>query len=200
MRIRFMQRADQTRRRRLRRSLDHVLVLGLSLSAFYLVPISGRFWDLSALWFFLALLLLVVLVVRQLTAQAKAGSDPSVGLRSLLFLLYPIIAVFALAYYILVVHSPSEIDGLVTRTDSLYFTIVTLGTVGYGDIHPVGQVAKVITMIQIVFDLVVIGLLLAIAATRMMNMTEMTIEPSSDEEGGPGAPSTPTGSGDDPGA
>jgi len=183
MRIRFKQRDVQGRRRRIRRALDHVIVLGISMGAFYFVPVSGKFWDLSGFVFFIALGLLVVLVARQLTAQAKAGSDPSVGLRSLLFLLYPIIAVFALAYYVLVVHNPNEIAGLTTRTDSLYYTIVTLGTVGYGDIHPVGQIAKIITMIQIVFDLVVIGLLLAIAATRMMSMTEVTIESSPSELG-----------------
>ena len=48
-------------------------------------------------------------------------------------------------------------SGLETKTDALYFTLVTLATVGYGDIWPSGQTARVVAMVQIVFNLVVIA-------------------------------------------
>ncbi|MFI9410612.1 potassium channel family protein [Nocardia gamkensis] len=60
------------------------------------------------------------------------------------------------------------LDGLRTRTDSLYYTIVTLGTVGHGDVHAVRPAAKVATMVQVVFDLGVIGTLIAIGTSRVV--------------------------------
>jgi voltage-gated potassium channel len=85
---------------------------------------------------------------------------------TLLILLYPVVALFALAYYLIQTYDPTQFQSLVTRTDSLYFTVITLGTVGYGDVHAVGQLARVVTMIQVAFDLVVIGALIAVASSR----------------------------------
>jgi hypothetical protein len=44
--------------------------------------------------------------------------------------------------------------------------VITLGTVGYGDVHAVGQMARVVSMVQVAFDLVVIGALIAVATSR----------------------------------
>ena len=176
MRLKLVRRRSQPRGERIRNVLQHVLVLGVALAAFYLVPVTGRLWNISALGFVVVMVVMVFMISQQLTKQARAGSNSSVQLKSLLFLLYPVVAVFALAYYILFVHAPAQFDGIANRTDALYYTIVTLGTVGFGDVHPVGQIAKIITMLQIVFDLVVIGLLLSIAASRMMSFTQLTVE------------------------
>ena len=86
--------------------------------------------------------------------------------RSLITLLYPVVVLFALTYYVMQRNSPGQFDSLVTRTDALYYTVVTLGTVGYGDVHAIGQLARVVTMVQVAFDLVVIGALIAVASSR----------------------------------
>jgi hypothetical protein len=61
---------------------------------------------------------------------------------------------------------PTQFESLQTRTDALYYTVITLGTVGYGDVHAVGQAARIVTTIQVAFDLVVIGALIAVASSR----------------------------------
>jgi voltage-gated potassium channel Kch len=175
MRIRFVRRTE-ARRHLLLRVAEHLLIVAAALGCFYLVPITGDFFRLGSVIFVIVLAFLVLMVSRQLIKQARAGSDPSVRVRSLLFLLYPIVTVFALAYYALEIHNPNQFDGLVNRTDALYYTIVTLGTVGYGDVHAAAQAAKIITMGQIVFDLVVVGLLVGIAASRMMILTATNAE------------------------
>ena len=41
--------------------------------------------------------------------------------------------------------------------DAIYFCVVTLGTVGYGDITPTTDVGKIFTVFYIIFGLGVIG-------------------------------------------
>lgn len=148
--------------------LHNAATLVGALLAYYCFPITG---ESSALWqvllFGVGLGLLIWWIVRELQKQLTAGSNPRVGVHSLITLLYPVVALFALAYYLTARTDPAEFDGLLTRTDALYFTIVTLGTIGYGDVHAVGQFARIITMIQIAFDLVVIGAFVAVASSRV---------------------------------
>lgn len=63
------------------------------------------------------------------------------------------VLVFSSGYYALA-REPGQFTGLSTRVDALYFTVVTLATVGYGDITPRGQTARVVTVFQIVYSFV----------------------------------------------
>ena len=78
------------------------------------------------------------------------------------------------SYYVIQTTDPTQFDDLATRTDALYYTVITLGTVGYGDVHAVGQFARVISMIQVAFDLVVIGALIAVATSRFQVVPRRT--------------------------
>jgi len=152
----------------LRQFLINALTLASAILFYYFVPIdlSSRH-PLRAIVLFLGGFgVLIWLIVRQLIKQLNAGPDPGVRVRSLITLLYPVVVLFSLTYYIVEVHNPGQFDGIVTRTDSLYYTVITLGTVGYGDVHAVGQLAKVITIIQVGFDLVLIGALISVASSR----------------------------------
>jgi voltage-gated potassium channel len=151
--------------------LRNGLTLCGALLAYYFFPLTRQerpIWQL--LLFVSGLALMIWLVVRQLIKQLTTGSDPGVKVRSLITLLYPAVALFALTYLVIQNNNPTEFEGMVTRTDSLYYTVVTLGTVGYGDIHAVGQLARTITMIQIAFDLVVVGALVAVASSRVQTL------------------------------
>src|SRR6476646_6661197 len=134
--------------------LHNAATLAGALLFYYCFPLTG---ESSAAWqlllFGVGLALLIWWIIRELMKQLAAGSN-GVKIRSLITLLYPVVALFALAYYLIQRNDPTQFDGLVTRTDSLYFTVITLGTVGYGDVHALGQLARVVTMIQVAFDLV----------------------------------------------
>jgi hypothetical protein len=63
------------------------------------------------------------------------------------------ILIFAASYWSMATHR-GQFVGLQTRLDSLYFTGVTVGTVGYGDIHPSGQLARAVVLVQLVYTFV----------------------------------------------
>ena len=160
--------ASKRRSRLALQILSNFLVLVSALLFYYYVPISldEPHPILEIITFVVGLVVLIVLIVRQLMKQLAAGPDPGVRVRSLLTLLYPVVVLFALTYYVIAHANPAQFEGIATRTDSLYYTVVTLGTVGYGDVHAVGQLAKWVTIIQVAFDLVVIGALIAVASSR----------------------------------
>ncbi|SDU66935.1 potassium channel family protein [Jiangella alkaliphila] len=110
------------------------------------------------------LIWLTLIEVRRFVAQLDQTRARVSGLLSVL---YVVVVFFALTYYLLERDDPTQFAGLETRTDALYFSIVTLGTVGYGDVHAAGQGARIAAMVQIVFDLVVIGALFAVASSQI---------------------------------
>ena len=72
----------------------------------------------------------------------------------------------SLTFFILDLLKPEQIEGLNTRTDALYFTLSTMTTVGYGDVHAEGQVARAMVSCLIVFNIVVIASLVRLVAGR----------------------------------
>ena len=65
---------------------------------------------------------------------------------------------FASAYFVMEKGSPASFSHPLTRTDALYFTVTTFSTVGYGDITPASQTARVVVTVQMLLDLLAIGL------------------------------------------
>jgi voltage-gated potassium channel Kch len=65
---------------------------------------------------------------------------------------------FASAYFVMARASPASFSHHLTRTDALYFTVTTFSTVGYGDITPVSQTARLAVTAQMILDLLALGL------------------------------------------
>ena len=67
------------------------------------------------------------------------------------------IVVFALADFTVATLHDGQFVGLETRTDALYFTLATLLTVGFGDVHAAGQLARALVSIQMVFNVLMLA-------------------------------------------
>lgn len=66
---------------------------------------------------------------------------------------------FASVYFAMARASPANFSThSLTRTDSLYFTVTTLSTVGFGDITATSQAARLLVTAQMILDLLVLGL------------------------------------------
>jgi hypothetical protein len=100
-------------------------------------------------------LLITWLIMRQLAHHlTEPETTPVAGL---LTALVGGVAFFALADYTTAVIGPGQFVSLDTKTDALYFTLATLTTVGYGDVHAAGQVARAVVIVQLVFNVAVIA-------------------------------------------
>lgn len=130
---------------------------------------------------------LAVLIVAQIRRQARAGADSDgvVRLQSLLMLVYLSVVVFAFGYYLLADATDDQFAGLETRTDALYFTVTTLATVGFGDVHPTGQAARALVTGQIVFNLVFLASLVSLLTHQVRRRADASRAARSDGDPAP---------------
>ena len=69
------------------------------------------------------------------------------------------LVLFSSSYFLLAEQVPQSFTETLNRTDALYFTVTVFATVGFGDIAPVTQTARVLTTSQMLADLIVVGVI-----------------------------------------
>ena len=77
------------------------------------------------------------------------------------------LVLFAGTYVVLSGSDPGAFTEPLSRLDSLYFVITVFATVGFGDISAVSDLARVLVTVQMVGDLVLIGLVLRVFLTAV---------------------------------
>lgn len=81
-----------------------------------------------------------------------------IGLRASILgvMVLEVLALFSLTY-LAISEQPGQIIGMTTPLDSLYFTMTTLMTIGFGDIAAEGQLARGTVLVQMFFSVVVLS-------------------------------------------
>jgi hypothetical protein len=160
------------------RSSTRLLVrLGLLISAYYAAPVldppqEPRFWLRAALA--TALLGVVVwLVVREILAGVRVQTR-DVRVDRLVVAVLGGVLVFALTDLVIARSGEGQFVGLQTRTDALYFALATLTTVGYGDVHAVGQIARTLVVGQMTFNVLVLAAALRVVGDALQARRSQT--------------------------
>lgn len=135
--------------------LVSLLVVVLITAGYYVVPVEqvhgpGWAFPLGFAASLLALAWLLFFFVRQArTVSGRVGQ--------LLALAYLTIVFFAHTYLVVQSAFPGQFTGLATRTDALYLSVSVVTTVGFGDVHAAGQAARGLVTVQMLFDVLVLG-------------------------------------------
>ena len=129
------------------------------LVGYYLVPVHEATSSLNqfvrAALALVVFVLLVVWFTREVVRQTSR-STAEVNLDLLFLLVVGGLIFFAVADLAVARTAPSEFVSLETKTDALYFAVATLSTVGFGDVHAQGQIARGLVIVQMVFNVVVL--------------------------------------------
>ena len=163
---------------------------------YYTVPVSGAM-DASAVALLLGgLLLFAVVISWQIRAILKSSYPALRAVEALAFAIPLFLLLFALVYFKMADLQAQAFSEPLNRTDALYFTITVFSTVGFGDITPVTQPARVVTMVQMLGDLVVVGLVLrvmlgAVTEGRQRRAADSAGTPESSHRDDAGQASTP---------
>jgi voltage-gated potassium channel len=85
----------------------------------------------------------------------------------LVLVLEVVLVVFSFVYYLLADKDPAQFVGLATRLDALYFATTTTATVGFGDVHADGQLARGVVTAHMIFNIIFIAAVVNLAKERM---------------------------------
>ena len=139
-------------------------VIGIGLNVIAAGTDSQTIEIASLLAIFLFVLVAVVYTFGQVTLGTEMSLNRLVGAICVYLLLGTI---WAFAYTVLDILSPGSFNGVATDTERgwnsgwLYFSFVTMTTLGYGDISPASATARVLAYMQAIFGLFYIAILVA---------------------------------------
>lgn len=137
------------------RAVGSVVVL---VAIYYLLPL-----DRSPEWAAITMLsvglaALGVLVGFQVRSIARSQYPIMRAIQSLALSVPFFLLLFASAYVVMDATTAGSFSQPLTRSDAVYFTVTVFATVGFGDIVPKTEVARLVVTGQMIADLVIIGL------------------------------------------
>jgi voltage-gated potassium channel len=139
--------------------LRSMLVASALVLGYFVLPLSSSLAADSALELFAGLALLAVLLIWQVRSILRSPYPVAKGVGVLVVSAPLFLVLFAATYYLMGDAEPAAFSEPLTRVDSMYFTVTVFATVGFGDIAAVTQSARVVTTLQMLSGLVLVGLI-----------------------------------------
>ena len=136
-----------------------VLSAAVLLGAFALAPLDFRGRDVLGVRLAAAVVLPMLVLGLQILAVARSPYPRLRAVEAVAISFPLLICLFASTYYAMGRASPASFNEALTRTDALYFTVTVFATVGFGDVVATSQAARVGVTIQMVADLLLIGVI-----------------------------------------
>ena len=134
------------------------VITALLIAVYYLAPLDHLNSVPLGVSLTVGVLLLIGLAAYEVHAITRAKYPGARALRSLATITPFFLILFAAAYYLLANDDPANFGNeSLTRSDTLYFTVTTFTTVGFGDIVARSQTARLIVTVQMILDLIFIG-------------------------------------------
>lgn len=147
--------------------LRPLLTVVLLVTAYYLVPSVGRMRGATLVLLVAGLAVVTAVVAWEVRSILRSRYPLLQGVQALSLSVPLFLLVFAEAYLVLDQVRSGSFSAPLTKTDALYFTVTVFATVGFGDIVPVAQHARILVTVQMIGDLLVLGLGLRVILTAV---------------------------------
>jgi hypothetical protein len=158
----------------------------LLLVVYYTVPLTGKLDGSAALGLILGLVALAIIVALQIRAVLSATYPLLRAIEALATAIPLLLVLFASAYFLMNQADSGSFSQPLNRTAALYFTVTVFSTVGFGDIVPKTDTARIATMVQMVVDLVVVGLVVRLIVSAVqLSLQRRSAQPATSDPTGP---------------
>ncbi|MGZ4598374.1 MAG: potassium channel family protein [Oryzihumus sp.] len=137
-----------------RSTASTLAVLGLYFAA----PLS-RGEVVISLWLLGGLVLVGVLLVWQVRSIMRSPYPRLRAIEAVCTTLPLFLVICAAVHFLIEAAHPGSYSQDMSRMDAMYYVVTVFATVGFGDITPVSETARVVTTLQMVGDLVFVGVI-----------------------------------------
>ena len=165
------------------RALGATVVL---VGGYYILPLDSLSSVPLVVVLTVALLLLATAMVFQVRATVGAAHPGLRAIEALASTVPLFLLLFSASYFAMSQAASDNFNAhALSRTDSLYFAITTFSTVGFGDIVATSQTARILVTVQMVLDLVILGLVFRVffGAVKLGRSTRVTDQPADQPPG-----------------
>jgi len=160
---------DLDRRQRRRAVLGMMLSVALAwallFGIYYLIPFTDRTGAESLVRLVLGIAFFAGVLAWQLRQVTRAELPGLRAIHALGVAIPLFLLVFAVVYLSLSQSSATRFSEPLNHTGALYLVITVFSTVGFGDITPEDDLARIVASIQMLLDLVVIGAVVRLLTT-----------------------------------
>lgn len=140
-----------------------LLATTVVLALYYVLPLDRLKDQTIFLGLAIELIVLAAVVSWQVRRVLNSRTPLLVAIDALALSVPLFLIVFAAMYVGISSNDPSNFNtGTLTKTDALYFTVTVFATVGFGDITATSQFGRILVTVQMLLDLVVLGLLIRV--------------------------------------
>lgn len=154
------------RRRLVVASVGRCVLTGVGALAVYAaLPLRGTGDGSVVLRLTLASIVFLAIVALQIRSIVQSEHPNVRAVEVLATTIAMLLVLFASFYMRISVGDAASFNQPLDHIDSLYFTITVLATVGFGDIAPVSNPARLAVSFQMMLDLVVIGVVVRLLFT-----------------------------------
>jgi hypothetical protein len=144
--------------------LRSLAIVTLALVCYFLLPLRRDSDFTLAATTIVGVLAISALVVWQIGSVARSSRPSLRAVEAVVTTAALLAVVFASTYLGLSDQDPASFSEDLDHVGALYFTMTTLATIGYGDIVPTTNPARIVVMLQMVVNVAVLGVAVKVLA------------------------------------
>lgn len=145
--------------------VDSVLACAVLLAVYYVVPFDNFRRQQALLRLVSGIVAFALVLAWQLRRVTRAEFSMLRAVHALAVTIPFFLVVFAALYLSLAQGTEAHFSEPIDHTGALYLTDAMFSTVGFGDITPESELARIVVSIQMLLDLVVIGVVVRLLST-----------------------------------
>ena len=143
------------------------VIVALLVTCYFIAPLDRPATSSGIAFLVVGLVVVAGLIWWELRSIERAKHPGVRGASTLALVGAFFLLVFAVTYFLMSRGNPGAFNESLSRADSLYFTVTVFATVGFGDLVPLTQTARIVVTVQMVGDLLVLGVLLRVVVSTV---------------------------------